>query len=78
MPSIGPTRTGTVKTFDPIRGFGFIAIDSGAEIYFHATGIESDKPLAVGDRVKFVQGYSRDGRTRARNVAVLQTVGSRA
>jgi cold shock CspA family protein len=60
-----------------LRGFGFIAIDSGAEIYFHVTGIESDKPLAAGDKVKFVQGYSRDGRTRARSVAVLQSVGSR-
>jgi cold shock CspA family protein len=77
MPATGVTKTGTVKMFDPGRGFGFISCADGREVYFHATGIEADRPLKVGDAVKFVQGFARDGRSRARNVAVLQTVGSR-
>jgi cold shock CspA family protein len=63
--------------FDPARGFGFIAGTDGREVYFHVTGIESTSPLKVGAAVKFVQGFARDGRTRARSVAVLQSVGSR-
>ena len=63
---------------DVFAGFGFITCPDGSEIYFHATTIESNKPLTVGDRVKFIEGFSRDGRRRARNVAVIASVGSRS
>jgi len=53
------------------RGFGFVSCRNGEEIYFHCTTIESDKLLKAGDAVKFIVGYGRDGRRRARNVAVL-------
>jgi cold shock CspA family protein len=56
MPSIGVTKTGTVKTFDAGRGFGFIVCADGREIYFHCTAIEPNKLLMAGDHVKFVQG----------------------
>lgn len=75
MPATGVTRTGTVRMFDPRRGFGFVSCSNGEEIYFHCTTIESDKLLKVGDAVRFVVGFARDGRTRARNVAVLQSAG---
>ena len=74
-------QLGTVKFYDPAAsngGFGFIACDSGIDLYFHATAInESSRPPAAGDRVKFIAGLSRRGRSLARNVAVLQTVGSK-
>jgi len=57
--------------FAPQRGFGFITTDSGDEIYFHCTAIESGTVPAVGDRVKFIVGFARDGRSRARNVVQL-------
>jgi cold shock protein len=71
MPATGVTKTGTVKMYDPARGFGFVSCRNGEEIYFHCTTIESDKLLKAGDAVKFIVGYGRDGRRRARNVAVL-------
>ena len=71
-------KLGTVKFFNVKAGFGFIACDSGADIYFHSTSINKSSRLpASGDRVKFIPGLSRRGRSLARNVAVLQTVGSR-
>lgn len=30
---------GTVKWFDPTRGYGFIAEDDGGELFLHASGI---------------------------------------
>ena len=71
-------RLGTVKFYDPTAGFGFIAGDSGTDIYFHSTSITESSRLPVsGDRVKFTPGLSRFGRSIARGVAVLQTVGAR-
>jgi cold shock CspA family protein len=71
MSATGVPKTGTVKMYDPGRGFGFVSCSNGDKIYFHCTTIESDKPLKAGDAVKFIVGYGRDGRTRARNVAVI-------
>ena len=65
---------GTVKFYNPTAEFGFIASDSGTDIYFHATSIESHRVPSAGDRVKFIPGLSRRGRALARNVAVLQTL----
>jgi CspA family cold shock protein len=49
--------TGTVKWFDPERGFGFIAADGVAEpVYCHHTVVEADgchKDLADGQKVEF-------------------------
>jgi cold shock CspA family protein len=66
-----PGKLGTVKMFDPGRGFGFIVSDSNAEYYFHCTAIESGCLPEPGDRVKFIAGFSRDGRARASRVALL-------
>jgi cold shock CspA family protein len=70
-----PGKVGTVKCFDAMRGFGFISCADGSEIYFHATGIEPGTVLAPGDRVKFIEGFARDGRTRARNVVHVPVSG---
>ena len=53
--------TGTVKWFDPGRGYGFISRDDGeGEIFVHRSAIQGeDLPsLNEGDRVEFevVQG----------------------
>jgi CspA family cold shock protein len=69
-----PGKVGTIKMYDQTRGFGFISCADGSEIYFHVTSIASNKPPEAGDRVKFIPGLSRRGRSLTRNVAVLQTV----
>ena len=37
------------------RGYGFIAVDGGGpDMYVHATGLLTDKPLKDGDQVRFI------------------------
>ena len=53
-------QTGTVKTFNSKRGFGFITRDaSGADIFFHVDQVdESIEELFRGQRVSFEEGLS--------------------
>jgi cold shock protein len=46
---------GTVKWFNDTKGFGFIAQESGKDVFVHhsAIQIEGFKSLQEGDRVKF-------------------------
>ena len=51
---------GTVKWFSDSKGFGFIAPESGDDVFVHFTAIEGDgyRTLSEGDSVAFeiVQG----------------------
>ncbi len=46
---------GTVKWFNEAKGFGFIAQESGEDVFVHFSAIKGDgfKSLADGDRVEF-------------------------
>jgi cold shock protein len=60
----GEPERGTVRMFDPARGFGFVAPDAGgADVFVHArslamSGIETLRP---GDRIEFVAVPDRRG-----------------
>jgi len=46
---------GTVRFFNNDRGFGFIGIDGGKDVFVHFSAIQSDgfKTLHEGQRVSF-------------------------
>jgi len=47
--------TGTDKWFNDKKGFGFISIEGGEDIFVHHTAIQSDgfRTLEEGDNVEF-------------------------
>ena len=66
------TVTGTVKWFNETKGFGFIAQDSGADVFAHFSNIKSDgfKTLNEGQKVEFTIGQGQKGPTAENIVAV--------
>ncbi|AQT86963.1 cold shock-like protein CspLB (plasmid) [Paenibacillus larvae subsp. larvae] len=48
-------QTGTVKWFNAEKGFGFIQIEQGNDVFVHFSAIEGDgyKSLDEGQRVQF-------------------------
>lgn len=69
--------TGTVKWYDPDKGFGFVAReDGGNDLFLHHTvvGLEN---LAEGDRIAFSVGYGLKGE-RAEDVRVVERSGKPA
>lgn len=62
---------GTVKWFNPDKGFGFIAPDEGGDdLFVHFSEIQSDgfKSLDEGAKVEYDEGAGRDGKKQAVNV----------
>ena len=53
-------QSGTVKWFNDAKGFGFISVENGDDVFVHYSAIQADgfKSLAEGQQVEFevVQG----------------------
>jgi cold shock protein len=62
---------GTIKKYFDGKGYGFVARDDGGdEVFFHISAFE-DAGLAepaIGDRIEFDLGPSKNGKTRAVNL----------
>ena len=60
---------GTVKWFNPRKGYGFIATEEGQDIFVHYASITGDgyKTLSEGDEVSFEVSEGEKG-LRAENV----------
>ena len=67
---------GTVKWFSNTRGFGFITMEDGTDIFVHYSGIVSEekfKSITEGQTVEFEIADCEKGK-QAINVTVVETV----
>lgn len=65
-------KKGTVKEYDPERGFGFIRGEDGEDYFLHVSGLREhmkDKGLREGQRVLFDVDFDMKG-DRAINVRI--------
>ena len=65
---------GTVKWFNPTKGFGFIEPeDGGKDAFVHISAVERSglAGLNEGQKVSFDLVAGRDGRSAAENLTVL-------
>lgn len=67
-------HTGTVKCFSNSKGYGFITMENGTDIFVHYSDIVSDKKfkfLEEGQTVEFRITAGRNG-SQATNVTVVK------
>ncbi len=66
------TTTGTVKWFNESKGFGFIAQDSGPDVFAHFSAIQSTgfKTLIEGQKVEFTVTQGQKG-PQAENIVAV-------
>ena len=63
------TVTGTVKWFNETKGYGFIALEDGPDVFVHFSAIQGDgfKTLTDGQKVEFTVTDGQKG-PQAENV----------
>ncbi len=62
---------GTVKWYNDMKGFGFIANEDGKEVFVHRTAIPMGTGLSEGDQVEYEVAESDRGK-RAANVKKIK------
>jgi CspA family cold shock protein len=63
--------SGTVKWFNPVRGFGFIRPDDGSRnVFVHASALERSEleGLVEGQKVRFDVQRARNGKLAVANL----------
>ncbi|NQV61812.1 MAG: cold-shock protein [Alphaproteobacteria bacterium] len=66
--------TGTVKWFNPTKGYGFIEPSDGSkDAFVHISAVESAglSTLNEGQKVQFELAAGRDGKTAADNLVII-------
>ncbi|RED49823.1 cold-shock protein [Aestuariispira insulae] len=66
--------TGTVKWFNPTKGFGFIEpSEGGADAFVHISAVEKAglTTLKDGQKVEYEMVEGRNGRSAAENLSII-------
>ncbi|MBI2311282.1 MAG: cold-shock protein [Betaproteobacteria bacterium] len=66
--------TGTVKWFNPSKGFGFIQPDDGSkDVFVHISAVQRAglASLAEGQKVQYDLERGKDGKTSASNLKTV-------
>ena len=66
--------TGTVKWFNPTKGYGFIEPeDGGKDAFVHISAVEAAglSTLNEGQKVSFEVQPGRDGKSAAENLSII-------
>jgi CspA family cold shock protein len=66
--------TGKIKWFNASKGFGFITVEDGEDVFVHYSGLQMEgfKSVDEGDEVEF--DITNDGKgPRAQNVVVTRS-----
>ena len=67
--------TGTVKWFNPVKGYGFITPDEGgSDAFVHISAVERAglSTLQEGQKVSFALAAGRNGKTSAENLTIAE------
>ena len=67
--------TGTVKWFNPAKGFGFIEPEDGSkDVFVHISAVERAglSSLSEGQKVSFEIEPGKDGKSAADNLSVIE------
>jgi len=67
--------TGTVKWFNPAKGFGFIEPEDGSkDAFVHISAVESAGlgSLSEGQKVSYELQTGQNGKTSAENLSVIE------
>jgi len=71
-PPDGASMVGTVKTFDPAKGYGFLSVTGlPADVYFKPEGMQ----VEVGTTVGFTLKWMMDGKPQARQLVPALSAG---
>lgn len=64
---------GKVKWFNPDKGYGFIEVDGGDDLFVHFSEIQGDgfKTLDEGQAVSFTEATGSNGKKQATQVRAL-------
>jgi CspA family cold shock protein len=65
---------GKVKWFNPDKGYGFIEVDGGEDLFVHFSEIQSEgfKTLEEGQSVSFTEAMGDRGKKQATQVRIVQ------